>query len=280
MTDLMPPWLGRLLRNPLGIAGVVILSALMVAVVFGPALAPYNPEAFHVTRRLSGPSAEFWLGTDNFGRDLFSRMLHGARATILFGLAATALGTAAGAAIGLLAGFLGGRLDDLIMRIVDVFLAIPNLIIILLIVSVLGGSTVNAIAAVALGFAPSLARITRSAVLTVRERDFVQACIARGEPRSYIMFREILPVVIPPILIEASIRVGFAIMLGATLSYLGFGAQPPSSEWGLLISNARGFMFRNPWLVFWPSLGIALAAIGFNMLGDGLRDALNLRASR
>jgi peptide/nickel transport system permease protein len=258
----------------------MLLAFLAFLVAFGPLLAPYDPETFHVTKRLLGPSREFWFGTDNFGRDVLSRMLHGVRATVLFGVLATAIGTAVGATIGLMAGFAGGRIDSLIMRAVDVFLAIPSLILILLIVTVLGGSTPNAIAAVALTFAPSLARITRGSVLAVREREFVQACVARGERKSYIMFREILPVVMAPVLIEASIRVGFAIMLGATLSYLGLGAQPPSSDWGLLIANAREFMFRNPWLVFWPSLGIALAAIGFNMFGDGLRDAMNLRASR
>jgi len=273
-------WFAGLAANPLTCGGGVILLALAVIVAFGPSLAPYDPNAFHITKRFAGPGSEFWLGTDNFGRDLFSRMLYGARPTILFGMVATALGTAIGAVIGLAAGYVGGRIDNLIMRGVDVFLAIPNLILILLIVSVLGGSMGNAILAVALAFAPGLARVTRSSVLAVREREFIQVCIARGEPGSYVMFAEILPVVLPVILIEASIRVGFAIMLGATLSYLGLGAQPPSSDWGLLIANAREFMFRNPWMVFWPSLGIALAAFGFNMFGDGLRDAMNLRARR
>ncbi|MBV7483157.1 ABC transporter permease [Bordetella sp. BOR01] len=276
----LPGWLGRLLSNPLGLAGSLLMLALVVLIVFGPSLAPYDPEAFHITKRLSGPTSDFWLGTDNFGRDILSRLLHGARPTILFGIAATALGTTIGAPIGLIAGFIGGRTDSAIMRAVDVVMAVPNLILILLIVTVLGASTTNAIVAVALTFAPGLARITRSAVLSVREREFVQACVARGESARYIMFREILPVVVAPILIEASIRVGLAIMLGATLSYLGLGAQPPASDWGLLIANAREFIFRNPWLVFWPSVAIVLATIGFNMFGDGLRDAMNVRAAR
>lgn len=281
MTEkVIPSWILRLLRTPLGLIGSLILVFLAIIVAFGPLLAPYNPDTFHITRRLAGPGPEFWLGTDNFGRDLLSRLLYGGRSTILFGVIATFAGTAVGATVGLAAGFFGGAVDNIIMRIVDVFLAIPSLILVLLIVTVLGGDAVNAIIAVAVTFAPSLARVTRGSVLAVREREFVQACVARGEPAGYIMFSEILPVVLPPILIEASIRVGFAIMLGATLSYLGLGAQPPSSDWGLLVADAREYMFRNPWMVVWPSVFIAVAAMGFNMFGDGLRDAMNMRASR
>jgi len=273
-------WYTRLLRNPLGLAGTVILLLVLSLVIFGAALAPYDPEAFHTQDRLEGPSAAFWLGTDNFGRDILSRLLHGARATVLFGVVATAAGTAIGALVGLASGYVGGRVDELIMRGVDSLLAIPNLLLTLLIVTVLGASTTNAILAVALSFAPGMSRVARSVTLSVRTRDFVNAAIARGERTSYILMREMLPNVVAPVIVEGSIRVAFAIMLGATLSYLGLGAQPPASDWGLMIADARQYMFRNPWLVVWPGVGIALVAIGFNLFGDGLRDALNPRVNR
>ena len=268
-------WLGRLLRNPLGLPGTVILAAAVVLVILGPTLAPYDPLQFHPRDRLQGPSLAYWFGTDQFGRDIFSRMMAGARSTILFGVVATGLGTVAGSLIGVLSGYVGGRIDDGIMRAMDSLMAIPNLLLTLLIVTVLGPNVANAVLAVAVSFTPAMARIARSVTLSVRTRDFVSAAIARGEGRSFIVLREILPNVIAPVVVEASIRVAFAIMIGATLSFLGLGAQPPASDWGLMVSEARNYMFRNPWLVIFPSLSIGLVAVGFNLFGDGLRDALN-----
>lgn len=273
-------WTGRLLRNPLGLAGVLLLTSVAFVVLLGPHFAPYDPQEFHMHNRLEGPSATFWLGTDNFGRDILSRMLYGARATVFFGIGATALGTAAGAIIGLVSGFIGGRVDELIMRGIDALLAIPNLLLTLLIVTVLGASTTHALLAVALAFAPGMSRVARSVTLTVRTHDYVHAAVARGDNPGYIVLREMLPNVIAPVIVEGSIRVAFAIMLGATLSYLGLGAQPPASDWGLMVAEARAYMFRNPWLVAFPGLGIAAVAIGFNLFGDGLRDALNPRVGR
>jgi len=268
---------GRLLRNPLGLAGTLILLVVFTAVVFGPSIAPYDPEQFHARARLQGPSATFWFGTDNFGRDIFSRMMVGARSTVLFGIVATVLGTAVGALIGLVSGYAGGRVDEVVMRLIDAKMAIPNLLLILLIVTVLGASTTNAVIAVGIAFAPGMARVARSVTLSVRTRDFVSAARARGDRARYIVLRELLPNVVAPVIVEGSIRVSFAIMLGATLSYLGLGAQPPASDWGLMVAEARDYMFRNAWLVFWPGFGIALVAVGFNLFGDGLRDALNPR---
>ena len=273
-------WVGRLLANPLGLAGTAVLLVAAVQVILGPALAPYDPLEFHPRNRLEGPSLAFWLGTDQFGRDIFSRVVVGARSTILFGVVATVLGTAAGSLIGIVSGYVGGRLDDAIMRLMDSFMAIPNLLLAMLIITVLGPSTTNAVLAVAVAFTPSMARIARSVTLSVRTRDFVHAAIARGEGAGYVVFREILPNVIAPVVIESSIRIAFAIMIGATLSFLGLGAQPPDSDWGLMVSEARSFMFRNPWLVVWPSLAIGTVAIGFNLFGDGLRDALNPRVGQ
>ena len=273
-------WWGRLLVNPLGLPGTIILLAAAILVILGPELAPYDPLKFHPRDRLQGPSLTYWFGTDQFGRDVFSRILVGARSTILFGLVATILSTIAGSIIGILSGYIGGRTDELVMRAMDSIMAIPNLVLALLIVTVLGPNVTNAVIAVAVSFSPSMARISRSVTLSVRTRDFVNAAFARGEGPVFIVFREILPNVVAPIIIEASIRVAFAIMIGATLSFLGLGAQAPASDWGLLVAEARTFMFRNPWLVVFPSLAIGVIAVGFNLFGDGLRDALNPQVDR
>ena len=270
----------RLWRHPSGKIGVTLILIATILVIFGPSLAPFDPETFNARRRFEGPGLEFLLGTDQFGRDLLSRLLHGARATILFGVIATLAGTGIGAAIGLVSGYAGGVVDEAIMRVMDAVLAIPNLLFSLLIVTVLGGSTVNAIAAVAIAIAPGMARISRSVTLSIKQRDFVAAALARGESHLFTMFREVLPNVAAAVVVEASIRVAFTTMVGATLSFLGLGAQPPSSDWGLMISEARPHMLRNPWLVIGPGAGIAMIAIGFNLFGDALRDALNPRVGR
>jgi peptide/nickel transport system permease protein len=268
----------RLLRTPQGVIGLVLVSLAVLAAVIGPLAAPYSPEQFHITARFRGPGRDFWLGTDQFGRDLLSRILLGARPTLLLAVLATALGTGIGAVIGTLSAFLGGRADEAIMRTVDAIMAIPGLLFALLIVTALGANAVNALIAIGIAFAPGMARITRSVALTVRKQDYVNAAVARGESSRFIVLSEMLPNVIAPIVVETTIRVAFAVMTLATLSFLGLGAQPPSSEWGLMVAEARSYLFRNPWMMVWPGLAIALVAIGFNLLGDGLRDALNPRA--
>ncbi|MDP3761191.1 MAG: ABC transporter permease [Ramlibacter sp.] len=269
--------LRRLLANPLGLSGsIIVLGALLLAVV-GPALAPFDPTEFHPRNRFASPGSGYLLGTDQFGRDILSRMMWGARSTVIFGVTATLLGTALGACIGMIAGYLGGATDEVVMRLIDAKMAVPNLLFTLLILTVLGPNATNAMIAVAIAFTPSMARIMRSVVLSERTRDYVSAARARGESARFIMFREILPNVAAPIVVESSIRVAFAIMLGATLSYLGLGAQPPTPDWGIMVAEARAFLQHSPWLAAWPGLGIAIVAVGFNLLGDGLRDALNPR---
>jgi peptide/nickel transport system permease protein len=270
----------ELLRHPTGLAGVLLLGIVLVAAVFGSWLAPYDPQLFHPMARLQGPTAAHWLGTDQFGRDILSRILTGARTTIAFGVTATLLGVAFGAVIGITAGVIGGWVDSLIMRLVDGLLAVPDLLFTLLIVTVLGGGAGHALLAVAVAFTPGMARISRSAVLSIRTREFVQAAEARGESRFYIITSEVLPNSLGPLIVEATIRVSFAIMLGATLGFLGLGAQPPSTEWGLMIAEARQFMFRNPWCVAVPGIAIAIAAMGFNLFGDALRDLIDPRGRR
>lgn len=269
--------LKRMLRSPQGALGLLIVGLILLVVIIGPWFAPYDPEKMAPLMRYKPPSAQFWLGTDQYGRDILSRLLRGARATVVLAVLATVLGTLVGAVIGTVSAFLGGRSDEAIMRTVDAIMSIPSLLLALLIVNLLGKSSVNALLAIALAFAPGMARVTRSVALAVRKQDYVNAAIARGESAAFIVGREMLPNVVAPIIVEMTIRVAFAVMLFATLSFLGLGAQPPASEWGLMVAEARRFIHLSAWMILWPSLAVALVAIGFNLLGDGLRDALNSR---
>ncbi|MBN8891361.1 MAG: ABC transporter permease [Rhodospirillales bacterium] len=270
----------RLLRTPQGAIGVVLLALVALACVFGPALAPRDPEALDFLGRFHPPGAGHWLGADQLGRDVLSRLLVGARTTVPLALLATLLGTLSGAVLGTLSAYLGGRWDEAIMRTVDAVMAVPGLLLALLIASTLGKSGGNAMIAVAVAFVPGMTRVTRSVALAARRQDYVAAAIARGEGVAWIVLREMLPNVAAPVVIETTIRVSFAVMLFATLSFLGLGAQPPSSEWGLMVAEARRFLHQAPWMIAAPGGAIALTAIGFNLLGDGLRDALNPRDER
>lgn len=264
-----------LIRTPQGALGVFLVAVLMLLVIFGPALAPADPETMNFGNRFATPSAAFPLGTDWFGRDLLSRVMVGAQSTVLLSLLATVIATIVGSLIGIVSGYLGGWVDEVIMRLVDAVMAIPGLLFALLIISALGSSALNAVIAIGIAFAPGMARISRSVTLQVRALDYVLAARSRGEGPGWIVLAEILPNVAAPIIVEATIRVSFAIMTLATLSFLGLGAQPPSPEWGLMISEAREHMFRSLWPIIVPGAAIALVAIGFNLLGDGLRDVLN-----
>ena len=273
----MTDFLRRLLRSPQGALGCLIVGLILIAVIFGPSLGHYGPEDMSPLARYKAPSPEHWLGTDQYGRDMFSRLLDGARSTVLLAVLATVIGTLGGAIIGTGSAYLGGRSDEFIMRTNDAVMAIPSLLMALMVVSLLGSNSLNALLAIAIAFMPSMARISRSVALTVRKQDYVSAAIARGEGATYIVLREMLPNVIAPIVVEMTIRVSFAVMLFATLSFLGLGAQPPATDWGLMVSEARQYLHRSYWILLWPSAAIALTAIGFNLLGDGLRDALNPR---
>ena len=269
--------LRRMRGSPQGALGLLLVGLMLSIAIIGPWIAPHNPEAFSPLQRYQPPSLQFWLGTDQYGRDILSRLLYGARATVLMAILASALGTLAGALLGTTSAYLGGRSDEAIMRTIDAVMSIPSLLMALLIVTLLGKSSFNALIAIAVAFTPGMARVTRSVALTVRKQDYVSAAIARGERAAYIVWREMLPNVVAPIVVEMTIRVAFAVMLFATLSFLGLGAQPPAPEWGLMVSESRRFMHLSPWMILWPSLAIATVAIGFNLLGDGLRDALNPR---
>lgn len=267
--------LAALFRNPQGALGALLVGLVLLTAILGPEIAPKNPETFHFTARFAAPSLEFPFGTDWYGRDLFSRILAGARSTVLLAIVATLIGTLAGAVVGVFSGYLGGWVDEVVMRVIDAVMAIPSLLFALMILAVLGSSAANAVIAIGVAFIPGMARIARSVTLQVRALDYVAAAEARGERLGWILLAEILPNTVAPVIIEATIRVAFAIMTLATLSFLGLGAQPPSPEWGLMIAEARDHLFRSPWPVLAPGAAIALVAVGFNLLGDGLRDVLN-----
>jgi peptide/nickel transport system permease protein len=276
----MPESLLRVRNAPHAFAGALILLPVAFVAAFGPLLAPYVPTAFHMRAQFSPPGGAFLLGTDNFGRDVLSRVLTGSRSALAIGLLSTALATALGTAVGITTGYLGGAVDDLLMRLMDAMMAIPALLMALLILTAIGPSFANAILAVGVAFAPGMSRVTRSVTLSVRTEDYVRAAEARGERTPYILASEILPNVAAPVIVEATIRIGFAIMTGASLSFLGLGAQPPSSDWGLMISQARPYLFRAPWMIVAPGVAIGITTVGFNLLGDGLRDLLNPRIRR
>lgn len=270
--------LKKLLRTPQGAAGLGILLLALITVCAGVHLAPADPEAISILARYKAPGAMHWFGTDQLGRDILSRVLVGARTTILYSLLATSLAMVAGSVIGTASAYLGGRMDEGIMRTMDAVMSIPSLLFALLIVSTLGQSSLNAVLAITIAFVPGMVRIARSVALAERQQDYVNAAIARGESSGYIILREMLPNIVAPIIVESTIRVSFAIMLFATLSFLGLGAQPPQPEWGLMVSEARAYFFNAPWMMLIPGLAIAIVAIGFNLLGDGLRDVLNPRS--
>jgi peptide/nickel transport system permease protein len=261
--------------RPVALAvGGAILGVVLVVSALTPWIAPYPATDQHMLDRLKPPGAKFLLGTDQYGRDLLSRTLVGARTALSLGLGAVALGLALGVPIGLAAGYAGGWLEDIVMRVVDAMLAFPSLLLALLVITALGASTGHALLAIGVANAPGVARIVRSAALALRDAEFVLAAQARGERHLYVMFGEILPNVLPPVVVEATIRVGFAILAGASLSFLGLGVQPPTADWGLMIREARQYVFLSPWPLLVPGAALGLTIVAFNLFGDGLRDRL------
>ena len=263
--------------SPALLIGSLIAGLVIVLTALAPAIAPYTIAEQHIADRLQGPSPRHLLGTDQYGRDLLSRTLVGGRTALLLGLGAVALGLALGVPIGLASGYLGGWADTVIMRVTDAFLSFPALLMALLILTALGAGTWHAVLALGIANAPGVARIIRSQTLAVAHQEFVLAARAHGDSHGYIMVGEILPNVLPPIVIEATIRVGFAILAGASLSFLGLGVQPPQADWGLMIREARQYIFLSAWPLLCPGVALALAIVGFNLFGDGLRDRLGGR---
>ena len=265
----------RLFASRTALLGGVMLIAYLVLAIVGPSITPYSPLEFHYSDTLQPPSSTYWLGTDQYGRDTFSRVLAGARSIIVIGFGATALGVAVGSLIGLTAGYHGGRVDEAIMRTADGLMSFPSLLLALLVLTTLGPSVVNIIVAVAITFIPRVARIIRSVALDLRSQQFVLAARARGERTPYIITRELLPNTVSAILVESSIRVGYAILIGASLGFLGLGVQPPTPDWGLMIFEGRSMIQVAPWLVIGPAAAISLLVIAANLFADGLSRLLD-----
>lgn len=268
--------LRRVLGSSTFVIGLVIVVFWAGCAIVGPSLVPYDPYADDMLNSLAPPSAEHWFGTDQLGRDVFSRVIAGARDILTVAPLATILSTMVGTALGLVMGYFGGLIDETLSRLVDAVLALPTVIVALLALTALGTSIITVLFVIGFTFAPIIARTVRACVLTERGLDYVAAAELRRENSLYIMFVEILPNVIPPILVESTVRLGYAIFTVATLSFIGFGIQPPSPDWGLSISSNYGLIGGGFWwTVLFDSLAIASLVIGVNLMADGIQSALD-----
>ncbi len=286
LTDLGPPrglWRDAariLMRKPLAMFGAAILLVVTIMALFGPQLAPYNPDTMGFTERFASPSFRHLLGTDDFGRDILSRIMYGSRVSLEVGLISVSLAATVGSSLGLIAGYSNRIIDEIIMRAMDVLYAFPAILLAIAILAALGKGVGNAMIAIGVVYTPIFARITRGAVLTVRHEDFILAARAMGASPWRIIFIHILPNVLSPIIVETTLSLAFAILAEATLSFFGLGTQPPDASWGRMLSEGRSFFRQSGWMALAPGLAIMLTVMGFNFLGDGLRDALDPRLTR
>ncbi len=265
------------LRNTSLIVGAVIVLVIVGLAIFAPLAATHDVAAMNMRARFQGPSAEHWLGTDNFGRDLWSRMVWGARVSLGIALISTLGAALIGTVVGLVAGYFGGWVDQILMRITDVFLGFPAIVLALAIVAVLGPGVMNVALALVVVFWTEYARVVRATTLVLREQAYVQAARAMGAGPLRILFREILPNSLGPIIVLASLGLGTAVIAESALAFLGFGLPPPAPTWGWTLSYGTGFMRQAPWLSIVSGAAIMLTVLGFNLLGDGLRDVLDPR---
>jgi peptide/nickel transport system permease protein len=264
----------RLLKRPAALVGTIIFCFFLFLAVFGPWVAPYDYQAQDAQLRLAEPSLEHPFGNDQFGRDILSRIIVGTRNIFLLGGLGTAVAVMIGTAIGLFSGYIGGTTDEVVMRLLDVLLSFPSLLLALVLLSTVGPSNLNIVFVVAILYIPMVARVVRSMVLDLKNKEFVEAARVRGETRGYVLFREILPNSLPPLLVETSMRFSYSIFLVASLGFLGLGVQPPSPDWGLQINQARAFFAIAPWVLLFPACTIAALVIATNLMSDGLRQVM------
>jgi peptide/nickel transport system permease protein len=270
----------RLWKVRLAAVGVTIVALLVVCAITAPWISPYDPTRQRLLEALQPPSAEHLLGTDENGRDVLSRILYGARVSLSAGLISVSIAVCLGVISGLVSGYFGGQVDNVIMRIMDALLAFPTLVLALAITATLGPGLRNAMIAIGIVGTPIFARLTRGQVLSVREREFVEAARTLGARHGRIMLRHILPNVMAPLIVQMSLSVAVAILAEATLSFLGLGVQPPEPSWGSMVSRGKDYLDLAPWLAFAPGAAILLAVMGFNFVGDAIRDALDPRLAR
>jgi peptide/nickel transport system permease protein len=264
-----------LVRNPMAVSGLGVILLLLIVAAAAPWIAPHPPNAQDLADRLAAPSTEHWFGTDEFGRDIFSRVVYGSRITLLIITAVVIVVAPLGLLVGCIAGYVGGWLDVLLMRITDIFLALPRLILALALVTVLKPGIQNAILAIILTSWPPYARLARAETMTIRDSEFIEAARLSGASSIRIIFGHVSPLCVPSVIVRATLDMAGVILVAAGLGFLGLGAQPPLPEWGAMIAQGRTFILEQWWIATMPGLAIGLVSLGFNLLGDGLRDILD-----
>jgi peptide/nickel transport system permease protein len=268
-------------RSPLSVIGTLIILGLILVAIVAPLIAPYDPFVQELqTLRLKAPSLEHLFGTDQLGRDIFSRVLWGSRISLRIALIVAFISGPTGLIIGVTSGFFGGKIDEVLMRITDMFLAFPKLILAMAVASALGPNLNNAILAIAVASWPSYARLARAEALAVRENDYIEAIRVLGATDFRILFRHILPMCLTTIVVRVSLDMGGIILIAAGLGFIGFGAQPPTPEWGIMVSDGRNFLHEQWWVSTFPGIAILIVVLGFNLLGDGIRDILDPRQKK
>jgi len=274
------PWrraVRRLVKRRGAMVGAAVVLFFVVVAVAAPLIAPYEPVATSWSAVRKPPSLEHWFGTDEIGRDVLSRVIFGARASLLAGVVSVGISLACGVPIGLVSGYVGGFLDGLLMRITDALLACPFLILAIALAAFLGPSLTNAMIAIGISAMPAFIRLTRAQVLNAKVEDYVEAARAVGNPHRRIVLRHILPNILAPIMVQATLAIAAAIIAEASLSFLGLGQQPPAPSWGSMLNTAKNFLDQAPWMAMWPGAAIFSVVLAFNLFGDGLRDALDPR---
>ncbi|MCI6886501.1 MAG: ABC transporter permease [Lachnospiraceae bacterium] len=262
-------------QNKLAVFSAILIVLIIMAAVFAPVVAPYDHLKQSLTDRLQHPSAAHWLGTDELGRDVLSRIIFGARISLTIGLVPTLISMAIGTVLGMCAGFYGGKIDFFIMRLADVMLAFPSLLLAMVVMYTMGGGLINIFIALSLVNWASTARVVRSQTLSLKEKEYVEAARSIGVKKWTIMFRHILPNCLPSLIVLFTLNIPSAILSEASLSFLGVGAQPPSASWGLMVVRGKKYLFTEPWLSIAPSVAIMVIVMAFNFLGDGLRDVID-----
>lgn len=270
----------RFFANRLAVASGLVLLVFGVLALLAPAISPYDPSLASFTDLRSAPSPQHYFGTDDLGRDNLARVLYGARVSLSAGLVSVALAMTFGTFFGLIAGFFRGWLDEVIMRVVDAMLALPFLVLAITLAAILGPSLQNTMLAIAIVTAPAFARVARGEVLAQREREYVQAAHALGASNARTVFRHLLPNISGPLIVQTSLAIANAVLAESSLSFLGLGVQPPTPSWGSMLNTARGYLSDAPWLAIFPGLAIFLTVLAFNLVGDGLREALDPRGRR
>jgi ABC-type dipeptide/oligopeptide/nickel transport system permease subunit len=267
----------RFRRNRLAVVGLVIVAGLLLAAVFAPVLAPHDPSLQDLVAKRTPPGSRFLLGADEFGRDILSRIIYGTRVALLVGTVVVGIALSLGLLFGTISGYAGGVVDSVISRGLEILLAFPYLLLAIAVVSALGPGVLNTTLAVGIWAMPAFTRIVRASVLSLREMDYIQAARAMGTPTAAILLRHLLPNFLPTLIVYSTLYMANAILVEAALSFLGLGVQPPTASWGLMVATGRDFLLMAPHIATIPGLAIMLAVLGFNLLGDGLRDALDPR---